>query len=159
MSPLTGGITGERRRGALPLRVANFATRGKCAPQRAAKAHLHCKPQTFKYVQRAVKSALPDRHIWESPVACGHLPRRRNGPLVLILATCTFPPTVGTSDTRERNVQCLFTYQVQNCSCAPTDSVYLTSGQVACVWKASLDTSGGKVHRSSERGSTFEVQP
>ena len=43
-----------------------------------------------------------------------------------------FSPTVRRYATRRRNVQCLFTYQVENC-CIPTTRLYLTSRQVTCV--------------------------
>lgn len=43
-----------------------------------------------------------------------------------------FSPTVRRYATRRRNVQCLYTYQVEKC-CIPTTRFYLTSGQVTCV--------------------------
>jgi hypothetical protein len=43
-----------------------------------------------------------------------------------------FSPTVRRYVTPRRNVQCLFTYQVEN-FCIPTTRLYLTSRQVTCV--------------------------
>jgi len=114
---LLEGGDGEQCRSGWPTLQQEW----KCTPQRAAKAHLYCKSLTFNYLQHALQFAHPDRSIWGTLVTCGHLPRRRKGPLVLIMATFCFPADC---DIRESNGQCSFTYQAQNCSCAPKDRVY-----------------------------------
>lgn len=91
MSPPTEGITVGWRRGAQPLRLANFTTRVEMYTFESANAHFCSKSLTFYYVQHDVKSALPDRHIRQTLVISGHLPHRRNGPLLLIPAAFTFP--------------------------------------------------------------------
>jgi hypothetical protein len=66
-----------------------------------------------------LKARSHDWYIRHTSVTCGHLPGRRNGVLVRILAACP-SSTVGKCGTSQRHHNCLCKYRVETCCCVPT---------------------------------------